>query len=150
MLALMERTLTLLDRANRRLGRMPDRTAAQQLGMDGERSAYFFLRRRGYLIVARRWRHALLKGEVDLIAWEGETLCFVEVKTRGSKTPFAAEFRVDGDKAEALHRMADAYVRMLPWRPGQAPSVSLRFDVVSVYLGADGPPDIRMLRDFLH
>lgn len=149
MLTLMEGTLNALQRFNDRVGRTPERTPSQQLGMDGERAAYFFLRRLGFTVVARRWRHALLKGEVDLIAWEGETLVFVEVKTRSSKTAFAAEFRVDEDKAEALHRMADAYVRQLPWRPGQTPDVLLRFDVVSVYLEPGSRPDIQLLRDFM-
>ncbi len=149
MLALMERTLVLMDRANIRLGRLPGRTPAQQSGLDGERAAYFFVRRAGYTVVARRWRHALLKGEVDLIAWDGETLVFLEVKTRNSRTAFAAEFRVDEDKRKALQRMADAYVRQLPWRTGETPEVRVRFDVVSVYLQPPGHADIQVLRDFM-
>lgn len=149
MIALLELSLRAMDHANRSLGRLPARTAAQQLGIDGERAAYFFLRRQGFTVVARRWRHALLKGEVDLIAWEGETLVFVEVKTRNSQTAFAAEFRVDRDKSEALQRMAEAYVRQLPWHTGETPNVRVRFDVVSVYLEQGGSPDIRLLRGFM-
>ena len=143
----MEQTLHVFERVNRRLGRTPERSAVQQLGIDGERAAYFYLRRRGFVITARRWRHATLSGEVGLIAWEGESLVFVEVKTRSSKGAFAAEFKVDDSKAETLRRMADAYVRQLPWRTGEVPDV--RFDVVSVYLQPGRAPDTTLLRDFL-
>ncbi|MGI4854884.1 MAG: YraN family protein [Janthinobacterium lividum] len=149
LLALMERSLHLLEQTNGRLRRLPQRSAVQQLGVDGERAAYFFLRRQGYVVVARRWRHATLSGEVDLIAWEGESLVFVEVKTREGRSAFAAEFQVDRDKTQALRRMADAYVRQLPWRPGQTPDVHVRFDVASVYMQPGHAPDITLLRDFM-
>lgn len=142
MLALMERALALLDRSGR-----PTESGTARQGVRGEHAAYFFLRRQGYTVVARRWRHALLDGEIDLIAWEGDTLCMVEVKTRGSRTPFAAEFSIDRAKAAATRRMADAYVRQLPWRAGQTQSVAVRFDAVSVYTG-EGEPDVRLQRDF--
>ena len=142
MLALMERSLDFLERHR------PTGNASAEQGAKGERAAYFFLRRQGYTVVARRWRHALLDGEIDLIAWEGDTLCMVEVKTRGSRTPFAAEFSIDKAKAAAVRGMADAYVRQLPWRTGQIPSVALRFDAVSVYADPGGKADIRLQRDF--
>ena len=143
MLFLQERALALLQRASHtRQG------ASAVQGERGERDACFFLRRQGYIVVARRWRHALLDGEVDLIAWEGDTLCMVEVKTRASRTPYAAEFSIDNAKAASTRRMADAYVRQLPWRVGQIPSLLVRFDAVSVYAGDDGRPDVRLQRDF--
>ena len=143
MLSLMEHTLAWRDR---RAAQRMNASAAQ--GLHGERAAYFFLRRVGYTVVARRWRHALLDGEIDLIAWEGNTLCMVEVKTRGSRTPFAAEFSIDRRKGEAMRRMADAYLRQMPWTAGDPPSVSVRFDAVSVYLADKASPDIRLQRDF--
>jgi putative endonuclease len=142
LLALMNRTLALLER------RHPPQNAPAQQGQRGEREAYFFVRKQGYTVVARRWRHALLDGEIDLIAWEGDTLCMVEVKTRGSRTPFAAEFSIDKGKAAATRRMADAYVRQLPFRAGETPTIAVRFDAVSVYFGDDDKPDIRLQRDF--
>ena len=143
MLALMDRALALLERRDR-----SGENATARQGLRGERAAYFFLRRQGYVVVARRWRHALLDGELDLIAWDGDTLCVVEVKTRSSRTPFAAEFSIDKAKAAATRRMADAYVRQLPWRLGEAPSMAVRFDVVSVYFAANSQPDIRLQRDY--
>ena len=141
MLALMEATLRLVERPR------PGETAAQQLGREGERAAYFFLRRSGYIGVARRWRYGLLPGEVDLIAWDSETLVFVEVKSRGSRTAFAAEFRVDRGKAETLRRMAEAYIQQMPWRGEPSSDLQVRFDVVSVYMDPGTRPDIRLLRD---
>jgi putative endonuclease len=142
LLSLMERALALVER------RHPPPNATAQQGQRGERAAYFFLRKQGYTVVARRWRHALLDGEIDLIAWEGDTLCMVEVKTRGSRTPFAAEFSIDKGKAAATRRMADAYVRQLPFLAGETPTIAVRFDAVSVYFGDDGKPDTRLQRDF--
>ncbi len=149
LLALLERSLQLLEHANVRLRRSPAQTDAQRLGIAGERAAYFFLRRQGFTVVARRWRHASLRGEVDLIAWEGETLAFVEVKARRASTGVAAEFRIDEPKRVALRRMADAYVRQLPWRGRSPGRVDLRFDAVSVYLSDARPPDIRLQRGYL-
>lgn len=51
-------------------------------GRHGELAAFFYLRRQGYIVVARGWRSGRLRGDIDLIAWHGETLCFIEVKTR--------------------------------------------------------------------
>jgi len=64
----------------------------------GEEDAYFHLRSLGYVIVARNWRTAGRKGEVDLIAWEGDVLCFVEVKTRTTRDVKPAEAAVDRAK----------------------------------------------------
>jgi putative endonuclease len=144
MLAVMEHTLSLLDRVHAGASTGNNR---QRTGEAGERVAYFHLRRRGYTVVARRWRHAFLDGEIDLIAWERDTLCFIEVKTRDAATPFAAEFQVDDDKQEALHRMAAVYVNLLPWPRQQQPMVAQRFDVVSVYLSDGGAHDVRLLRN---
>ncbi len=143
MLAVMNRMLTLLDR-----GRPATGTAAAQRGLRGERAAYFFLRRQGYVVVARRCRHALLDGEIDLIGWEGETLCMIEVKTRSSRTPFAAEFRIDKSKVATMRRMADAYMKQMPWPSTDGPVITPRFDALSVYLDASGEADLRLQRDF--
>ncbi len=145
MLAVMERTLAVLERMH--ASSAANENGRQRSGEAGERAAYFHLRRQGYTVVARRWRHAFLDGEVDLIAWDGDTLCFVEVKTRSATTPFAAEFQVDDDKQAAMHRMATAYINLLPWPRQQQPTVARRFDVISVYLAADGSHDVRLLRN---
>ncbi len=109
-----------------------DRSAGRlrrALGEDGERKAYFFLRRRGYIVVARQWRAPNVDGELDLIAWHGETLCFIEVKSRGERDRYAPERAVHGDKQKALRRMARAYVRGL--YDEEQPLPTMRVDVVT-------------------
>ena len=147
-LALMEQTLTLLERVQDRWATLSRPTNEERRGMVGERAAYFYLRRLGFVVVAREWTSSTLPGDLDIVAWDGGTLVFVEVKTRQDAGAFAAEFSVDDDKKETLRRLAAAYVRQLPHAPGEPPQVDTRFDVASVYLGHDGRADIRLLRDF--
>ena len=90
----------------------------------------------GYTVVARRWKTAKLRGDLDLIGWDGERLCFVEVKARGGRDSMTAEAAVDRDKQEMLRRMARAYLRSFPER--LRADIPVRFDVVSVYLLASG------------
>lgn len=119
--------------AIRRLHSLHRTDTAQHLqtGALGEREALFFLRRSGYTIVARRWKTAKLRGDIDLIGWDGPTLCFVEIKTRSHRDAFPAEFAVDEDKQRTLQRLARAYLHRLPSAAREAPA---RFDVLSVYL----------------
>ena len=101
-------------------------------GERGEQEALVHLRKMGYTVVARRWKSAKLWGDIDLIGWEGEWLCFVEVKTRGGRDVAAAESAVDGEKQDMLRKMARAYLRGFPEK--LRAEVPVRFDVVSVYL----------------
>jgi putative endonuclease len=106
----MRQMNSLAERLRRRSG-----TAIHLVtGERGEREALFHLRKRGYVIVARRWKTAKLWGDVDLIAWDGEYLCFVEVKTRSRRDEIPAESAVDRDKREMLQKMARAYLRRFP------------------------------------
>jgi putative endonuclease len=115
-----------------------DRGGAAHLatGERGEREALFYLRKMGYTVVARRWKSAKLWGDVDLIGWDGEWLCFIEVKTRSGRDAMPAESAVDGEKRDMLRRMARAYLRGFPEKLRQ--DVPVRFDVVSVYLLPSG------------
>jgi putative endonuclease len=99
-------------------------------GIAGEKAAFFHLRRRGYTVVARRWASGEQPGDLDLIAWQGPMLCFVEVKTRTARDDSPAEIAVDAHKRQILRRLARHYLRQLPQH--DAPPV--RFDVLSVYL----------------
>lgn len=110
------------------------RTASHlETGALGEREALFYLRRSGYTIVARRWKTSKFRGDIDLIGWHRETLCFIEVKTRSQRDAFAAEFAVDEEKQRVLRRLARVYMHRLPKsiRPPTA-----RFDVLSIYLAS--------------
>ncbi len=110
-------------------------------GLRGEDAAYFFLRSHGYVIVARRWRSPRLRGDVDLIGWDGEFLCFIEVKTRTSRLFRPAESAVDHDKRHMLHRMAQAYIRQME----NFDQIPVRFDVVSVYF-VEAKPEFELFR----
>ena len=77
-------------------------------------------------MVARNYRSPRRRGEIDLIGWDGEVLCFIEVKTRTSHVVKPAEAAVDHEKRRELAGMARAYLRRLP-------EVPWRFDVVTVY-----------------
>ncbi|NYF78224.1 YraN family protein [Granulicella arctica] len=105
-------------------------------GLRGERSALFHLRRLGYTVVAQRWTSAKMRGDVDLIGWDGEWLCFVEVKTRTARDMSPAESAVDGDKQRMVRGLARAYLRAFPEENRRR--IPVRFDVVSVYLLESG------------
>jgi putative endonuclease len=106
-------------------------------GLEGEQAALFALRRRGVSVVARRWSSARLRGDVDLIGWDGATLCFFEVKTRTARDMTPAESQVDDDKRRTLRSLARAYLRSFP--ASQRASIPVRFDVVSIYLLGAAP-----------
>lgn len=125
----IERALDGLHRASRRRGSA--RAPAHLLtGIDGERAAFFYLRRKGYTVVARRWSAGNLPGDIDLIAWQGAMLCFVEVKTRTAHDMTPAEVAIDRHKRNILRRLARRYIRQLSTEA----TPPVRFDVVSVYL----------------
>ncbi|MEO6923348.1 MAG: YraN family protein, partial [Bryocella sp.] len=85
-------------------------------GIEGEDAAYFHLRRFGYTVVARRWRSEKLPSDLDLVAWDGDTLVFFEVKTRTARDMVTAGAAVDRHKERMLRRMASAYLRQFPER----------------------------------
>jgi len=116
------------------LHRLPRPQLAPHLetGLAGERAALFELGRRGYVVVARRWTSTRYRGDLDLIAWQGDCLCFVEVKTRTAHDIAPAESAVDLDKRRTLRTLARAYLRGFPER--ERATIPTRFDVVSVYL----------------
>jgi putative endonuclease len=136
---LLERAIANLDLLAQRLGSAPDLPAHLATGLAGEDASFFYLRRKGYIVVARRWSSGDVPGDVDLIAWDGSMLCFVEVKTRTAHDQTPAEAAVDAHKRAILRRLARRYVRQLP----QADMPQVRFDVLSVYLVAGEIPEFR-------
>ncbi len=122
-----------LDRLAERTGRLRGRPTHLLVGERGEREAVFHLRSQGYTVVARRWRTGRLRGDADVIAWDGDVLCVVEVKTRAERRVMdPAEAAVDDDKRRMLRKMADAYLRGFP--EAERGRVVVRFDVLAVYL----------------
>ncbi|MBB5063949.1 YraN family protein [Granulicella mallensis] len=105
-------------------------------GEQGEDAACFHLRSLGYTIVARRWKADRIKGDLDLVAWDGDTLVIFEVKTRTARDLATAESQVDLYKQRVLRRMAAAYLRQIP--EPHRDRIPTRFDVLSVYLLPEG------------
>ena len=130
---LMESAVNAIERAAAR--RRPTLPEHLETGRLGERAAFFWLLRRGYIVVARAWRSSRAPGDLDLIAWKGNTLCFIEVKTRTTREVAAAHIAVDSDKRRILRRLARHYMRQLP--PGEIES---RFDILSIYLERNQAP----------
>ena len=95
------------------------------LGRRGERAAERYLRRIGYRIVARNFRAA--GAEIDLVAIDGETLVFVEVKTRSSRAAGGPEEAVDERKQKQMRRAAEAFARRY-----RADEIEMRFDIIAV------------------
>src|SRR5438445_9537694 len=85
-------------------------------GRRGEEDAYFYLRRRGYVMVARNFRTTRHHGEIDLIGWDKDVLCFIEVKTRTTRDVKPAEAAVDREKRRAIRSVVRDYLRLLPER----------------------------------
>lgn len=84
-------------------------------------------------MAARNWQPPQGGGEIDIVAWEGDFLVFVEVKTRASADWSAPERAVDDNKMRALRRAARDYVL----RAGADPART-RFDVISIAISAAG------------
>ncbi len=127
-LRLLEEFVHASDSLASRLRRMPARPDHLELGRRGEEAAFFYLRRLGYIVVARDWRSGKVRGDLDLVAWEGQTLCFIEVKSRTDRTVATAEAAVDDDKTRVLRRLARQYLQAMDSVPDK-----VRFDVLSIY-----------------
>jgi putative endonuclease len=153
LLALERRTyLALRSLADRRSAARARRSGDPQkpehllTGERGEDHAFFHLRLLGYTIVARRWVSARVRGDLDLVAWDGDTLVIFEVKTRTARDLFPADIAVNDAKQRQLRRLTAAYLGQLP-----APHrrrVPVRFDVLSVYLVTDQPQFEHVLNAF--
>jgi putative endonuclease len=107
-------------------------TARQGLGAAGERLARRHLEQQGYRFVTANWRCP--SGEIDLIMRTGDTLVFVEVKTRHGERFGAAEEAVSPAQAARLMRAAESYLMS---RPDLADTF-WRIDLVAVTLAASG------------
>jgi putative endonuclease len=122
-----------------------------ELGKLGEAYAAAYLEQRGYRLVAanftlpvgRNLRGAVVNNEIDLIAYDGETLCFVEVKTRASDWFVPPQVNVDLRKRRQVARAARAYRRMF-----ELENESYRYDVVTVVLPDDSPPQIELIKNY--
>ena len=127
----------------------PTVTSKRATGDRGERLAAEYLEENGYRIVmanfeapiGRNSRGVQMIGEIDIVALDGETLCFVEVKTRRDLEFAGPLTSVDLRKQRTVTRTARAYRRIFAIH-----DIKYRFDVVTV-VGADDPR-IELLKGF--
>jgi putative endonuclease len=135
---LVLRVLDWLTALLRLQGKSPEHL---RTGRRGEEEAYFHLRRMGYVMVARNYRSPRSRSELDLVGWDGDTLCFIEVKTRTTRDVKPAEAAVDLEKQRDLSRVAREFLRRIKGNP------PFRFDVVSIYFEAGRNPEIQVFRN---
>jgi putative endonuclease len=117
---------------------------ARATGMRGETYAYWYLRSKGYMMVARNYTVPGLKGEIDMAGYDGGVLAFVEVKTRsvkdrGSQIFPSPEEAVDLEKQRNVTRMARQFLRAR-----QIEAEPFRFDVLAIETRAGSRPHIRL------
>lgn len=114
--------------------------ANQRLGDEGEELAVAYLTRKGYRIVERNFR--CKGGEVDIVARDGATLVFVEVKTRRDLSYGPPQLAVTPFKQRQISKAA------LTWLArAKKPDAAARFDVVAITLLADAPPELEHIVD---
>jgi putative endonuclease len=122
------------------------------LGRRGEDLAAAYLQQLGYELVAanfslpvgRNRSGAVVNAELDIVAYEGATLCFVEVKTRTSDWFATPTANVDIRKQRQITRAARAYRRMFGLS-----NAAYRYDVVSIIIPAEHDQDAKLQIDVL-
>lgn len=129
----------------------PTMSGTSATGERGEKLAAEFIEREGFRIVmanfkvpvGRNSRGVAVTGEIDLIALDGDTLCFIEVKTRRSRDFADPTANVDLRKQRQITRTARVYRRIF-----NLLEMNYRFDVVSVLIEKGSQPQIELFRNF--
>jgi putative endonuclease len=119
---------------------------SRRVGVRGETYAYWYLRRHGYVFIARNYEPARQKGELDLVGFDGDTLAFVEVRTRAVAKGKVAlpELSISKEKHEVLVRTARAFLS-----ERHVKKCPVRFDVVGIDNLPGKPPVVRLHKDAL-
>jgi putative endonuclease len=117
---------------------------ARQTGIRGETLAYWYLRRHGFILIARNFTVPGLKGELDLVGYDGPVLAFIEVKTRtsDSKDFGTPEDAVTPHKQDVLARIARTFMLERRIR-----NVQCRFDVLAIESRPGRRPLVRLHKD---
>ena len=113
-------------------------TFRQQLGHRSEELAARYLRARGYTILKANVRFPV--GEIDLVARQGEVLCFVEVRSASSTEWGGPLATVTYPKQQRLIRAAQWYLKRLRALPPQ-----IRFDVIAITWRTDGTSSVELI-----
>ena len=126
-------------------------TSHLELGRQGEEIAVKYLKSQGYQIVAtnctivlgRNLRQQPIFGELDIIAYDADVLCFIEVKTRAREDFASPEQAVDQHKQRQLIRVAQRYRQLMGVKADP-----YRFDVVAIVQPNASKPIIRLSKGF--
>jgi putative endonuclease len=141
--------------ATKPLASQTTQTSRSELGRRGEELAAAYLQHCGYRIVAanfvvpvgRTKVGSLINVEIDLVAYEGVTLCFVEVKSRMSNWFAQPQVNVDRRKQRQIARAGRTYRRMFG-----IVNAPYRYDVITVVSPAEKDdavgPEIQLLRNY--
>ena len=118
--------------------------AARRTGIRGETYAYWYLRRHGYIFVARNYTPRGIKGELDLVGYDGKTLAFVEVRTRTLREELTAlpELSITTDKQRLVIRTAQRFIA-----ERHINTDTCRFDVLAIDNEPGQPPEVRLHKD---
>jgi putative endonuclease len=118
-----------------------EKQQALQTGVRGETYAYWYLRRLGYVFIARNYSPSRSKGEIDLVGYDGNTLVFVEVRTRAVLEGKSAlpEMSITREKHRVLVRTAHHFLR-----ERHVKECPVRFDVVAIDNRSGSPPVVRL------
>lgn len=114
----------------RALPKQPNPRPQSKIGLLGESLAVSYLQKKSYIILARNYRGG--KGELDIVAVDGDTLVFIEVKTRTSTYYGSPKEAVTKRKIDEIIRAGHYFSRQHPEVPKK-----LRIDVIAILLSAD-------------
>jgi putative endonuclease len=142
----MDNTIQLLDISN-----SESASDRRDLGAKGEELAASHLKRNGYRIVMANFKvpigrsrnESAVTGEIDLIALDGETLCFVEVKTRTSEEFASPLSAIDLRKQRQIVRTAKVYKRIFNIR-----NLKVRYDAVTVVAKPNERPAVTLIKGY--
>lgn len=116
------------------------RQSAHSLGKSGENIALRYIESQKYRIVARNFR--LFRGEIDIIAYDGKALVFIEVKTRKSTDFGLPEESVTPSKQNQIKRIARGFLAK-----NDLDEIECRFDVISLIFDEEESYSIRHIKD---
>jgi putative endonuclease len=130
----------LAEAAPERADEADSRDRARRTGVRGETYAYWYLRRQKYVMVARNYTAPGLKGEIDMVGFDGPVLAFVEVKTRTANPEQPRpEQAINSEKERHLARMAGQFIRAR-----KLEGVPYRFDVIAIESQPGARPVLRL------
>ncbi|MGI6122852.1 MAG: YraN family protein [Acetivibrionales bacterium] len=111
-------------------------------GTLGEKEAGTYLREQGYKILTRNFRVGKM-GEIDIIGKDGDTLCFIEVKTRSNRSFGTPAQAVSDQKQATITRIAQIYIQNNKYY-----DVPVRFDIVELMMDRTGNvKDISLIKN---